>query len=300
MIEMKAQTKWGWDHAIYLFLGGMGAGAYVTGAIAGFAGEEWVGVARTGVIFGLISLAVGYLVLLLSLGVPAKAIHAMKEPGTAWIARGVIIVTLFIIFGGIHWLFGAILNILPGVLVTILSILGIITGFGVMMYTGFLLAANRPIGFWANPLLPMVFLLNALYSGVMATIFLAALFAPDSADQLRFLAGYGISLAIILMFAMAFYLWGNHRVPEGRAAMEMVLTGQYAGMFWGGVMIVGLVIPIVLELVNFNMGGGNVALHVISGIAALIGMLLLRQVILACGVYAKLRATRFEYVLPHV
>ena len=300
MMDMKAQTKWGWDHAIYLFLGGMGAGAYIVGAMAGFAGEDWMGISRTGVIFGVISLAVGYLILLFSLGKPANAIHAMKKPGTAWISRGVIIVTLFIIFAGIHWLFGAILGILPAGLVKLLSILGIITGFGVMMYTGFLLAANRPIAFWANPLLPLVFLLNALYSGVCSVLLLGSIFASGSVDQLGSIALFAIYLSILLMFAMAFYIWGSHREPEGRAAMEMAMTGKYAGMFWGGVMVVGLLIPLVLELINFSSGGGNIALHIVSGLAGMIGMFLMRQVILACGVYARLRATRFEYVLPHV
>ena len=33
------QTEWGWLVAIYLFLGGVGAGAYVIAAINGFMGK---------------------------------------------------------------------------------------------------------------------------------------------------------------------------------------------------------------------------------------------------------------------
>ena len=35
---MKAQTKWRWLIAVYLFLAGVGGGAFVTGALA-----DWTG-----------------------------------------------------------------------------------------------------------------------------------------------------------------------------------------------------------------------------------------------------------------
>ena len=39
-VNGQIQTEWSWLIAIYLFLGGVGAGAYTIGAINGFAGEE--------------------------------------------------------------------------------------------------------------------------------------------------------------------------------------------------------------------------------------------------------------------
>ncbi len=298
-MKMKAQTKWGWDHAIYLFLGGLGAATYVIGALAGYAGEAWLGISKVGIISGVIILAIGYVVLLVGLGRPMNAIHAMKCPGTSWISRGVIIVLLFVIFAGIHWLL-TVFNA-GGGLLPILGFIGIVMGFGVMLYTGFLLAANRPIAFWANPLLPIVFLASALYSGLLATLLLSSIFVPDAVEQMKFLAVHSTGLAVFLILAMALYIWGTHRTPEGRAAAEMLMSGQFSGMFWVGVFLMGLFVPLVLELINlYGMGGTAIGMHILAGILGLIGMLLLRQVILGCGVMARLQAARFEYVLPHI
>lgn len=296
-MDMKAQTKWGWDHSIYLFLGGLGAAAYVTGAIAGFASEDWAGISKAGIIFGVIALGVGYLVLLIGLGVPKNAIYSMKCPGTSWISRGVIIVTLFLVFAGIHWIVTVFnLSITLG---RLLSVPAIILGFGVMMYTGYLLAANRPIALWSNPLTPMVFLLNALYSGILATILVSALFVQGAIDQINTLGLHAVAGGAIMIFVLVFYVSATHRVPEGRAAVEMMISGTAATMFWFGVVIVGLLIPLVLELFATQMEN-PVMLHILAAIAGLIGMLLLRHVILVCGVFARLKAARFEYVLPHI
>ena len=46
------QTHWGWLIAIYLFLGGVGAGAYTIAAINGFLGKEMEFSTRVGLWIG--------------------------------------------------------------------------------------------------------------------------------------------------------------------------------------------------------------------------------------------------------
>ena len=41
-MKLKAQSKWRWGVAVYLFLLGLGAGSYVTGVFADFMGAGWV------------------------------------------------------------------------------------------------------------------------------------------------------------------------------------------------------------------------------------------------------------------
>ena len=56
-IQARLQKGWNWMVAVYLFLGGVGSGAYVVGAIAGFIG--WTDIARVGVIISLPVVVVG-------------------------------------------------------------------------------------------------------------------------------------------------------------------------------------------------------------------------------------------------
>ena len=69
-LKLRPQKQWGWLIAVYLFIAGAGAGAYLTGAIAGFLGPAWDSVARIGVLLGWPSVFVGSILLILDLGSP--------------------------------------------------------------------------------------------------------------------------------------------------------------------------------------------------------------------------------------
>jgi polysulfide reductase chain C len=292
--DLKSQTKWKWLIAAYLFLAGLGGGAYVTGAVAGFLTDPaWAPISDIGIFLGFPCVAVGCLFLLLDLGSPAHFWRAGMRPNTSWIARGTIIITIFMVLGLIHIVFGVwptdTLKSSPGAR-NVLSVLGIIFAFGTMIYTGILLAAARPIAFWSTALLPLLFLVSALSTGVMAVILVAVLrHLPEG--PIHELATIDLMLIILEMFVLLFYLQGTHRVPESRASARIVLIGSVAPMFWWGVVLVGLLAPLVFDLLD---------LAIVASICGIVGGLFLRYVVLAGGIHAPLRAGRFEVALPIV
>jgi formate-dependent nitrite reductase membrane component NrfD len=301
MMIMKAQHKWHWDHAVYFFLGGMGAGAFIIGAIADIIGGEWVRIAPIGIWLGFPCVLIGALILFAFLGTPMNAIHSWKRPGTSWISRGIFILTIFMILGAIYiafwqWPFGSVLQNNPGGR-HVIGVLGIIFALGVMMYTGFLLGANRPIAFWSNPMLPLVFFLSALYTGILAILLIASLSANPPLQPIGILGRIIILLSVLQLFVLVFLIQGSHRYPEARASVSLLMGGSVTVLFWFWVVLVGLLVPLVLELANH---GGGPGLHVIAAILGLIGSLCLRQTILASGVFAPLKAGRFEYNFPQV
>jgi formate-dependent nitrite reductase membrane component NrfD len=302
---LNAQSKWRWLIAAYLFLAGLGGGAYVTGVIADFAGEEWVGIARIGVSLGFPCVLVGCLFLLADLGSPANFWRAGMRPNTSWIARGTIIITIFMIVGAIHiafwlWPFNSLATATAGR--HLLGVVGVVFAFCTMIYTGILLAAARPIAFWSTAMLPLLFLVSALSTGVMAVVLIASLAGGTPSEQVHLLARVDIVLIILEIFVLGFFLQGTHRVPESRASAELVLTGVVAPLFWWGVAVLGLTVPLVLELwgVFALDGGGAAAAAVAASICGIIGGLCLRQVILAGGIHAALKVGRFEIGLPIV
>jgi formate-dependent nitrite reductase membrane component NrfD len=73
-------------------------------------------------------------------------------------------------------------------------------------------------------------------------------------------------------------------------------------LFWLGVAIAGLLLPLTLELIGvFSLSGsdGHITV-VIASIFGIIGGLILRQVILSGGIHAPLKSGRFEYGLTNV
>ncbi len=295
-MKLNAQVKWGWLIAAYLFLAGLGAGAYVLSVIADFRG--WPdAIAKIGVILGLPCVFIGCMFLILDLGTPANFWRAAMRPNTSWIARGTIIISLFMIIDAIHiafwiWPFGSALQDAAETR-HFIAVLGAIFAFGTMVYTGILLGAARPIAFWSTALLPLLFLVSALSTGAMAIALVGTLIGAGH-DSVGTIVRWDVYLIIFELIVLGFYLQGTHRVEESRVSAQLVMTGELAVMFWFGVVVVGLCVPLFFDL----LAGHAAWSTVVASICGIFGGLLLRKVVLAGGVYAPLKAGRFEFALP--
>ncbi|MHC4234379.1 MAG: NrfD/PsrC family molybdoenzyme membrane anchor subunit [Planctomycetota bacterium] len=304
---LKPQSKWSWEVAAYLFLAGLGGGAYVTGVVADFIGGQWTAISKIGVVLGLPCVLVGCGFLMLDLGTPKNFWRAAFCPRTSWIARGTIIITIFMILGAVHiafwlWPFDALATTEAAGIRHLIGVLGVAFAFGTMIYTGILLAASRPIAFWSTAMLPLLFLVSALSTGIMAVILIASTAGSTHAGPIHSLAKIDMPLIILEMFILAFYLQATHRVPESRASAELVLTGMVAPLFWWGVAVLGLTAPLLLDMLGAYAldGGQTVAVSALASACGITGGLFLRQVILSGGIHAPLRAGRFEIGLPIV
>ena len=80
-------------------------------------------------------------------------------------------------------------------------------------------------------------------------------------------------------------------MPESRASARLVLIGEVAPLFWWGVAVLGLLAPLVLDILNATVA---------ACVCGIVGGLILRQVVLSGGIHAPLRAGRFEVGLPIV
>ena len=304
-MSLKPQSKWSWEIAAYLFLAGLGAGAYVVGVVSGFLGADWSAIAKIGVCLGFPCVLAGCVFLIVDLGSPQHFWRAGLRPGTSWIAGGTIIITIYMILAACHvafwlWPFQNLATATTGR--HALGVLGALFAFGTMIYTGILLGAARPIAFWSTAMLPLLFLVSALSTGTMAVVLIAAFAGTSYLEPIHSLARIDMVLIVLELFVLGFFLQGTHRVPESRASAQLVLTGTLAPLFWWGVVVVGLLAPLGLELLAVVAlhGGGAVAVALLASAAGLVGGLLLRQVILRGGIHAPLRAGRFEIALPIV
>jgi formate-dependent nitrite reductase membrane component NrfD len=300
---MKAQTKWSWPIAMYLFLAGLGAGAYTAGVINDFAGGI-IRISKIGVLLGFPCVFIGCMFLIADLGKPVNFWRAFMKPQTSWIARGTIIISFFLIIDFLHiilWIWP--FHLLADSVSTryFISLIGLLFAFGTMIYTGILLGASRPIAFWSTAMLPLLFLISALSTGIMAVI-LSSSVAGGVKEGLTVFEKLDIILIILEIFVIALYLQATHRVYESRASAKLVLSGSVAPLFWLGVAIAGLLLPLTLELIGvFSLSGsdGHITV-VIASIFGIIGGLILRQVILSGGIHAPLKSGRFEYGLTNV
>ena len=281
-----AQTEWLWLIAIYLFLAGVAGGAYLSGVAADMMGWETLG--KIGVTISWPLVGIGCLMLLLDLGQIKNAWRSAMKPGTSWMARGVIIISGFMIIGFIHtvllWT-----GMGGGIVLQLLSILGCVFAFSTMVYTGLLLGDALPFPFWSTILLPVLFFVSALSTGIMAVI-LVGTFMGGAEEGIATLTNADIILLVLEAFVLAAYLHGAHRLPNTQPSAEFLLRGEGAAFFWGGVAFCGLAAPLCLEVAGLHGVGAAVA-----SLFGLFGGLLLRYCVLAGGAMYGYTAAGFVF-----
>jgi polysulfide reductase chain C len=297
-LDGQVQREWRWLIAVYLFLAGVGGGAYLAGVIADFSGgAEWMLVSKIGVFLGVPCVLIGTFFLLADLGKPSHTWRVWMKPGTSWIARGSIIIVIFMVLAAIHtafwiWPFAGPLEVNEFAR-HIIGVLGAVFAFLTVIYTGLLLGYSQPIALWRTALLPVLFFVSAVSTGLMA-IMVVAESMGGMAAQLGVLENIDAVLLIFEIFVLIVYLYNAYRTLESRPSAQRILKGPVAGYFWIGVMLCGLVIPLILELLG--QGGGVMTLGALLG---LFGGLCLRFTILAGGIYTPMTAAGFEFARVH-
>ncbi len=297
-VNGQMQTEWGWLVAIYLFLGGIGGGAYTIAAINGFMGEGLELSTRVGLWIGFPALLIGSLFLLADLGSPTRAILAGMKPGSSWIARGFWIITIFMILAFLH----LVLYLFTDIGETVLDIIasaGIVFAVLTMAYTGILLGASKGIPFWRTGVVPVVFVVSALVTGHFTIMVGITLFgeARPIGDSLRTMALEAAVLVALEVLVIIFFLQAAFKLPDPRESTERILRRR---SFVIGYFILGLAVPLVLMLVVYGSlarDGAAISLPLVAigALLGLVGGLVLRQSVLACGALPTLNIAGFQF-----
>lgn len=265
---------------IYLFLAGVGAGASVIGASFHIFRPDMEPIIRGGTLLGAPLVLIGSLLLLLDLGRPQIAYRAISRPNKAWISRGTLILTTFIILGAIQigtwiWPFRS-LNNYPNFHL-ILNVLNGIFGILTLIYTGFLFDTTRSIPFWSTPILPLLFLISGLSTGIMGLNII--LLGYIGVEALTLITKIDLLLLILEGLIIFFYLHGMHEVFAARASVRRLLSGDLSFSFWVGVVFVGIIIPFFFEI----LAGNSYTMILIGSLAGLVGGFYIRYIVVSAA-----------------
>jgi polysulfide reductase chain C len=293
------QRDWGWLIAAYLFLGGIGAGAYVIAALNGFSGSGLGAVTTIGLWIGFPAVLVGTLFLIADLGTPSRAILAGMKPKTSWIARGTWIISIFLVLSFLHLVLDRFTTVGDSaggrMLIDVIATLGILFAVGTAAYTGILLSASKGIPFWRSGTVPVVFVISALVTGHFAIMLGMILFVDGILfDALRTMALEAVVLVVLEVLAIAFFLQGAYREPDSRESAQRILRKR---LFVVGYFILGLAVPLVLMSILYRSPepGGIYFYGSVGALLGLIGGVALRQAILICGTLPTLNIAGFEF-----
>ncbi|MFC1587976.1 NrfD/PsrC family molybdoenzyme membrane anchor subunit [Planctomycetota bacterium] len=296
-VNGQLQKEWSWLIAVYLFLGGVGSGAYTIAAFNGFLGDSMELSTTLGLWIALPALLIGSACLMADLGNPGRAFMAGFKPGSSWIARGFWIITIFMLIAFVHLFRHQFTDYseVTGSGLNLMGFLGIIFGIMTMAYTGILLGASKGIPFWRSAAVPLIFVISALVTG--AFIIMVFLVFAGAASELRVMALEASVLLVAELLALFFFLQAAYRQPDARESVERLIRKR---MFVIGDFILGLLVPLALMLlIYFAMEGSSLWLILptafIGAGLGLAGGLLLRQAVLSCGALPTLNFAGFKF-----
>ncbi len=283
---------WGWQIALYLFLGGLGGGIlFLTWVMSTFVfpGTDLVQAFMLPNFLALLCIAFGLFCLVEELGQPPVFYRAYVT-ATSIIKWGAVLLTIAS-FGDLFWLLGnwspetpvlgflSVFNFFGGLSSFWLAAAGL-AGFGIMVYTGVMLSTLKAHSFWSTPALPILFTTSALSTacaGIMLTMCgwpgVADLAAAEAAHEVHgLLHTVDIILAfaeltILLIMVLSFLGAGNR--TQQRVAQRWV-KGRTAPIFWLGMIGCGLVVPLIMN------ASGNALAGTIACVLVLCGGCLLR------------------------
>ena len=259
------EVAWGGMIAIYLFLAGIAAGAFLTASLTDlFSKKQYPKVIQSGAYIALVTIIIGLGLLVVDLGRPLSFWKLLLNVNLGSVMSiGVFIVSGFtglsFVYGCLVWLTAAeqkkiqitssnsevaATSVTQGIQAfrKPVAALGVLFSVATATYTGFLLSAVTTNNFWhtpflgieAIPFLPILFLVSAASTGLAATL-IGVLHCGD-------LTAYKkvdivlIILEIILISIL--YL----------SVKPIFFTGSMATLFWFGVVGLGLIIPLILSI----------------------------------------------------
>ncbi len=258
----------------YLFLGGGGAGAVTVLALADLLFGRWSKrpergrLAWTqelsrpffvrGYLFAGGALVLGTLCLLLDLAHPERFLYVLVYPTASVLTFGSYVLSATVactVALGAVALFGSARTPLP--LIKALELAAAACGTATMVYTGVLLAQIGFVPLWGSPLLPVLFTCSSLSVGAACTLAGAW---PEAAAKERLMRAFSHADAALIACEAAVlvaYLALAAGAQGQGAAVEALLLGPDAWVFWIGFVGVGLVLPFALDVAFAATGASS-------------------------------------------
>ncbi|MEE8364345.1 MAG: NrfD/PsrC family molybdoenzyme membrane anchor subunit [Gammaproteobacteria bacterium] len=266
------ELNWGLPVVLYLFLGGLGAGAGTVSAsiLLRSGGGDQPGpgfdIARWGALIAPLPVILGVGMLLFELGSFQAGhwfrwLNLFKVINLSPMSIGTWLLALFVLVSLVYAYTFLKEDPEPGderhALRKKLAWVMVPLGVGVALYTGILLGAIPARPFWNSPILAMLFLISSLSTGVATILLFRALFTnllPEGKNQHHEKDSYllsstdtlliGFEILAVFLFAMYAHL----TVGGVEVAVNIILGGELTTLFWFGFVTLGLIIPILIEM----------------------------------------------------
>ena len=287
-----SQESFGTLIAIYFYLTGLSAGSFVLSTLAYVFGmERFKPIGKIGVILAALFLVMAPLALLFHVGQPFKAWHLFVHLNvTSPITWGSFLLTLYPINCVIYGWF-----MFKGnkKMTRIFGTIGVPLAVFVHGYTGFILALGKARALWNTALMPFLFLISAMVSGIALMILISIVkdrfFSKEKAINRDLVFSLGNLLAamilidLFLVLSDVLVLLVSH--SEAQDVARLILQGKFGILFIGVENVMGKIIPALILLIPRLR---NLTTVTISSVLVVVGIFFMRYVVVLGGEFLPL------------
>ena len=245
---MTYEPIWGTIIAWYLFLAGLGGGAFVTAVFIRFRHPDCTGLMRVGRIIAPVVVIIGLCLLMFDATAgfhnPLRFALLLTNFGSV-MTWGVVFLAVFVVVA----LVVLALDLLKHAVPAWLDITGMAMGLAVAVYTGCLLGVCQGYPLWNTALLPILFLVSAVSTGMASVLLVGVFVYPDEFNRVTVMKKFHFWLPVVelVLVAALLFVTSSNPSPAGWESVAALLMGPGALAFWLLLIVVGLVLPTVLE-----------------------------------------------------
>ncbi len=308
------KITWGWQIAVYLFLAGLSAGALIAAVLTKWkTGKDsgYDGLTKAGALLAMPSISAGLGLLIFDLGKPLSFwllmihfnLNSIMSVGVILLSLHSLLTTVFAVIIFRKELSRS--SLTAWIMKPFAFVLDFVEGFGrwfdylmlaiavcIAAYTGFLLSVLVAKPLLNVAVLPLLFLVSGISSGLAAAIFLALLFfkqdiAAANLKALLRIDGRMIPVEMLVLFTLfaGLYNMGGH---YSEIALQAISIGIWAKVLWIGIVGLGLFTPLLLTFSlhsyeNSSSAPVPTARILLNCTLVLLGVILVRFYVLYAG-----------------
>ena len=257
---------WGWEVAGYIFTKAIAAGILAFTFLFQLTGLVKVAdsVLFTVAILSLLFLGLTGILLIKDLDQPKRFLYVLLRPHwTSWLVKGGYTITAF---GGLVTLW-CVLKYFDFLTIADLIVWPILILSALLaIYTAFLFGQAKGRDFWQSPLLSLHMLLHSVVGGSSLLLATSAFWSAmmPLMPLLKEILFWSL-LIQLLSFAAEFL--SSHPTEDANKTAHMITHGTFRTTFWGGVVLLGNAIPLLLLIWNSEL-----LVLVAASVMALIGV----------------------------
>ncbi|MFC1822245.1 DMSO reductase [Thermodesulfobacteriota bacterium] len=283
MVKPTPQSAWIEGKGVWLWLAffftEIGAGIYFVSLFLNYPPGCLIGY--------LVALALGGIVHMAYLGNPMRAWRIFLKPKTSELSRGLWATLLFaaigffqvvpVVFSFLPWSGGhVVLRVIMGILCVMLISHGFLT-----------MNVVRALPMWNSPMMIPLSVISGIWVGSQAVEFFLGL----SGANLGLAEIWSRWSLLAYMGVLLMFLFGtSHTSETGRLSIKGIVAGELAARFYIGVVVIGIIVPLIITLVIWGSGAEKLNNGVIflRFLCVLIGDLMMRHAIMKGARYAPL------------